>query len=178
MSRFLTSARMRLASVIFAGLPVWLATPAKALHSQEQGTTTSTLNSVSGLDVGLDTVSKEIASWLPESVVLFGKVDPVAQWLDHPLRTRWVASDAFKRLWRTPEALQLRGGITVAEFALGGVDHDAVPVEALHPAVHNGHTGDPIRGRAKAVEADAIAAAGPRSDEDEIGDGEIGRAHV
>ena len=61
----------------------------------------------------------QIADWLPETTVLFGKIAPVEQWLEHPLRTRWVETESFKRLWRSPQALQVRSGITIAEIALG-----------------------------------------------------------
>lgn len=61
----------------------------------------------------------EIADWLPESTVIFGKISPVQQWLEHPLKEAIVETEAFKKLWRSPQALQLRSGITVAEFALG-----------------------------------------------------------
>jgi len=60
-----------------------------------------------------------IADWLPETTVLFGKIAPVEQWLEHPLRTSWVETESFKRLWRSPQALQARSGITIAEIALG-----------------------------------------------------------
>jgi hypothetical protein len=61
----------------------------------------------------------QIADWLPETTVLFGKIAPVEQWLEHPLRTSWVETESFKRLWRSPQALQVRSGITIAEIALG-----------------------------------------------------------
>lgn len=58
-------------------------------------------------------------SWLPEGTVLFGRIDSTARWLEHPIVVGIQKTEAFKKLWRTPEALQLRGGITIAEFALG-----------------------------------------------------------
>jgi hypothetical protein len=61
----------------------------------------------------------EIADWLPETTVIFGRISPVSQWLDHPLRESIVQTEAFKKLWRSPQALQLRSGMTVAELALG-----------------------------------------------------------
>lgn len=57
--------------------------------------------------------------WLPEGTVLFGRIDSTARWLEHPVVVGIQKTEAFKKLWRTPEALQLRGGITIAEFALG-----------------------------------------------------------
>jgi len=61
----------------------------------------------------------EIADWLPETTVIFGRISPVNQWLDHPLRESLMQTEAFKKLWRSPQALQLRSGMTVAELALG-----------------------------------------------------------
>ncbi len=61
----------------------------------------------------------EIVDWLPETTVIFGRISPVSQWLDHPLRENLVQTESFKKLWRSPEALQLRSGMTVAELALG-----------------------------------------------------------
>ncbi|MFM8570183.1 MAG: hypothetical protein ACKOAU_01165 [Pirellula sp.] len=60
-----------------------------------------------------------IADWLPDTTVIFGRISPVSQWLDHPLREGLVQRESFKKLWRSPQALQLRSGITVAELALG-----------------------------------------------------------
>ncbi|MCY3007906.1 MAG: hypothetical protein NTV29_18275 [Planctomycetota bacterium] len=60
-----------------------------------------------------------IADWLPETTVLFGKIAPVEQWLEHPLRTRWIETEGFKKLWRSPQALQVRSGIAIGEIALG-----------------------------------------------------------
>jgi hypothetical protein len=57
--------------------------------------------------------------WLPEGTILFGRLDSSARWLEHPVVVGIQKTEAFKKLWRTPEALQLRGGITIAEFALG-----------------------------------------------------------
>lgn len=57
--------------------------------------------------------------WLPEGTIVFGRIDASDRWLEHPVVASLKQSEAFKKLWRTPEALQLRGGITVAEFALG-----------------------------------------------------------
>ena len=58
-------------------------------------------------------------AWLPEGTILFGRIDASDRWLEHPVVESLKQSEAFKKLWRTPEALQLRGGITIAEFALG-----------------------------------------------------------
>jgi len=63
--------------------------------------------------------TEQIADWLPETTVIFGKISPVSQWLEHPLREGVVQNEAFKKLWRSPQALQLRSGMTVAELALG-----------------------------------------------------------
>jgi hypothetical protein len=61
----------------------------------------------------------QVVDWLPETTVIFGEISPVSQWLDHPLRQSLVETEPFKKLWRSPQALQIRSGITVAELALG-----------------------------------------------------------
>lgn len=63
--------------------------------------------------------TEQITDWLPETTVIFGKMSPLSLWLDHPFREGFIENEAFKKLWRSPQALQLRGGITVAELALG-----------------------------------------------------------
>jgi hypothetical protein len=56
---------------------------------------------------------------LPESTLLYAELAPAERWWDHPLREHLVATEAFKALWRSPDVLKARGGIFVAELALG-----------------------------------------------------------
>ena len=61
----------------------------------------------------------QVSDWLPDTTVIFGEISPVSQWLEHPLRESLVETESFKKLGRSPQALQLRSGMTVAELALG-----------------------------------------------------------
>jgi len=63
-----------------------------------------------------DEVLQNIA---PKSSVIYAEIAPAEQWINHPLRTKVVASDAFQSIWKSPEIVKARGGITLAEFALG-----------------------------------------------------------
>jgi len=55
----------------------------------------------------------------PKSTVIYAEIEPSDQWINHPLRTKLVASEAFQSIWKSPEIIKTRGGITMAEFALG-----------------------------------------------------------
>ena len=63
--------------------------------------------------------SADPRAWLPESTVLYAQIAPVSEWMEHPLREWLVETEAFKKIWRSPEVMKVRGGITVAEFAIG-----------------------------------------------------------
>lgn len=56
---------------------------------------------------------------LPESVAIYLELTAAGQWLDHPLRSKIQKSEAFLKIWQSPEVLKLRAEITAAEFALG-----------------------------------------------------------
>ncbi|MFN7626278.1 MAG: hypothetical protein ACK5PZ_05565 [Pirellula sp.] len=56
---------------------------------------------------------------MPDSTILYAQIAPVSEWMDHPLREWFVETEAFKKIWRSPEVMKIRGGITVAEFAIG-----------------------------------------------------------
>lgn len=58
-------------------------------------------------------------AWLPETTLLYAELAPAERWWDHPLREHLVSTEAFKNLWRSPDVLQARGGIFIAELALG-----------------------------------------------------------
>ncbi len=63
--------------------------------------------------------SENPRDWLPNSTVLYAQIAPVSEWMEHPLREWLVETEAFKKIWRSPEVMKVRGGITVAEFAIG-----------------------------------------------------------
>lgn len=70
-----------------------------------------------GVNQNLDSANPR--DWLPDSTVLFAQMAPISEWMDHPLREWLVETEAFKKIWRSPEVMKARGGITVAEFAIG-----------------------------------------------------------
>ncbi len=56
---------------------------------------------------------------LPGTTIAYLHVEPMARLIEHPLFNTVKSSDAFKRIWRSPEVMKMRGGITLFEFALG-----------------------------------------------------------
>ncbi len=64
-------------------------------------------------------MQESVENWLPATSVIYAKLAPADAWLDHPFRTWLVETEPFKKVWRSPEVLKARSGITVAEFALG-----------------------------------------------------------
>lgn len=58
-------------------------------------------------------------AWLPESSVLYAELAPLDRWWDHPLREWLTSTEAFKKIWRSPEVMKARGGLLVAEYAIG-----------------------------------------------------------
>jgi hypothetical protein len=56
---------------------------------------------------------------LPSTTVAFLKVESLELLLDHPLTKRLRANPAFKSLMRSPEAIKVRGGLALFEFAVG-----------------------------------------------------------
>jgi len=63
--------------------------------------------------------NEELRNIAPKSTVVYVEIAPTEQWINHPLRTKVVASEAFQSIWKSPEIIKARGGITMAEFALG-----------------------------------------------------------
>ncbi|MCE2751912.1 MAG: DUF3352 domain-containing protein [Pirellula sp.] len=115
---------LKIKSHLLACLGWWLFLPTSVLVANLGGSLSGVLgaqdNDPKGASPTVQSDSENlIADWLPETTVLFGKIAPVEQWLEHPLRTSWVETESFKRLWRSPQALQARSGITIAEIALG-----------------------------------------------------------
>lgn len=59
------------------------------------------------------------ASLLPESTVAYVEFTAAEQWLTHPLREKIQRSEAFLKIWRSPDVLEMRGAQTLIELALG-----------------------------------------------------------
>jgi hypothetical protein len=115
---------LKIKTHLLASLAWWLFLPTSILVATLNGSLSGVLcaqeNEPKGTSPTVQTDSEnQIADWLPETTVLFGKIAPVEQWLEHPLRTSWIETESFKKLWRSPQALQVRSGITIAEIALG-----------------------------------------------------------
>jgi hypothetical protein len=62
---------------------------------------------------------RSFASILPNSVVAYVEFESADQLLDHPLRKRIQQSPEFLEIWRSPDVMQFRGGMKLAEVALG-----------------------------------------------------------
>jgi hypothetical protein len=60
-----------------------------------------------------------LATLFPSSTVIYVELQPLNDWLDHPLRKQLLESEAFLKVWRSPEVVKARGGLTLAELALG-----------------------------------------------------------
>lgn len=74
---------------------------------------------------------RTFASLLPESTVAYVEFTPAEQWLTHPLREKLQRSEAFLKIWRSPEVLEMRGAQTLIELALGdSVENIAVKLTA------------------------------------------------
>lgn len=58
-------------------------------------------------------------SMLPKSVVAYVEFESADQLLDHPLRTKIQKSPEFLKIWRSPDVMKFRGGMKLAEAALG-----------------------------------------------------------
>ena len=115
---------LKIKTHLLASLAWWSFLPTSILVATLNGSLSGVLcaqdNEPKGTSPTVQTDSEnQIADWLPETTVLFGKIAPVEQWLEHPLRTSWIETESFKKLWRSPQALQVRSGITIAEIALG-----------------------------------------------------------
>ncbi len=74
---------------------------------------------------------RTFASLLPESTVAYVEFTSAEQWLTHPLRGKLQRSEAFLKIWRSPEVLEMRGAQTLIELALGdSVENIAVKLTA------------------------------------------------
>ena len=61
----------------------------------------------------------EAERWLPHDALAYIQIAPADVWLDHPLRERIAESDAFQRIWTSPDVLNARTGLLAAEWATG-----------------------------------------------------------
>lgn len=61
----------------------------------------------------------QVQRLLPDTTVAFLRVEPIETLMAHPVFKTVRGSDAFKTVWRTPNVMKVRGGITLLEFALG-----------------------------------------------------------
>ncbi|MCC6508975.1 MAG: hypothetical protein IT423_07700 [Pirellulaceae bacterium] len=59
------------------------------------------------------------AKLLPPSTVVYVEGVGSRVLLDHPLTNSVVTSNLFKEIWRSPDVMKARGGITLVEVALG-----------------------------------------------------------
>lgn len=63
--------------------------------------------------------NRTAADILPETVAVYAELANSDSILQHPLREKLLKSQVVKEILRTPDLLKLRGGITIAELALG-----------------------------------------------------------
>ncbi|MEZ6137317.1 MAG: hypothetical protein R3C53_20710 [Pirellulaceae bacterium] len=100
--------RSQFLSIICFATSLSCAWPTFTLVAQERGG----LTQAPSVDGGL-------ASLLPASTVAYAEFSSADVLLDHPLRTTIQQSPEFLKIWRSPDVLKARGGITLAETALG-----------------------------------------------------------
>ena len=56
---------------------------------------------------------------LPSSTVIYLEGKSLESVLEHPLTKAIQSTKAFKKIWRSPDVMKLRGGLTLFEFAVG-----------------------------------------------------------
>jgi len=61
----------------------------------------------------------QVADVLPETVALYGEVRSFGEIWESPLRNKLIASDIFNKIWESPDVMNLRNGIRLAEVTLG-----------------------------------------------------------
>lgn len=74
---------------------------------------------MSAMAVRLQAQDHSPTDWLPATTAVHVQIEPAAKLLDHPARKTIQSSEVFRKLWRHPEVMKVRGGITVFEYALG-----------------------------------------------------------
>ncbi len=60
-----------------------------------------------------------VRKMLPSTTAIYVEVKSLESVLEHPLSKTLQDSTAFKKLWRLPEVMKLRGGLVLFEFAIG-----------------------------------------------------------
>ena len=61
----------------------------------------------------------DVRKLLPDSTAVYVEAKSLESVLKHPFSKSLQGSDAFKKLWRSPDVMKLRGGLTLFEFAVG-----------------------------------------------------------
>ena len=61
----------------------------------------------------------EVKKILPASTAIYFEAKSLESVLEHPLSKNLQNSNAFKKLWRSPDVMKLRGAITLFEFTVG-----------------------------------------------------------
>ena len=62
---------------------------------------------------------EDCAVLLPDSTVVWAEFNSLGDLLSHPIRNQIQSTSTFKELWKSPEVVKMRGGMTLAELALG-----------------------------------------------------------
>lgn len=65
------------------------------------------------------TDKSQVADVLPETVALYGETKSFGEIWNSPLRDKIIASDIFNKIWESPDVMNLRSGIRLAEVTLG-----------------------------------------------------------
>jgi hypothetical protein len=61
----------------------------------------------------------QVADVLPDTVALYGEAKAFGEIWNSPLREKIIASDIFNKIWESPDVMNLRNGIRLAEVTLG-----------------------------------------------------------
>ncbi len=61
----------------------------------------------------------DVKRMLPSSTVVYVEVQSLKSVLEHPFTKTLQGTPAFKKLWRSPNVMKLRGGLTLFELAIG-----------------------------------------------------------
>ncbi len=61
----------------------------------------------------------DVRKMLPSTTAIYVEVKSLESVLEHPLSKNLQDSSAFKKLWRSPDVMKLRGGLVLFEFAIG-----------------------------------------------------------
>lgn len=63
----------------------------------------------------------DVRKMLPSTTAIYIEVKSLESILEHPLSITLQDSSAFKKLWRSPDVMKLRGGLVLFEFAIGDI---------------------------------------------------------